>query len=228
MYKRQYQAYPLFEGLDEHYHLIDQKDRIKQQTSDLARFIQNEYQRNINKLNKLEKTLFDSQNSDEYRIKGDLLFANLHCIQKGQKEVTVENYYDGTMMTIELDERYDGKTNANKYYAKYQKAKNARVHLEEQIALTKEEIHYFDTLITLCHFVVQKLCSESIRRSMFQQVGRVRSLQIIVTQVIGIDFHVVPVSYTHLDVYKRQRIARTRLLILTVSILIKYHKYMFG
>ena len=42
-----------------------------------------------------------------------------------------------------------------------------------------------------CHFVVQKLCSESIRRSMFQQVGRVRSLQIIVTQVIGIDFHVV-------------------------------------
>ena len=52
-------------------------------------------------------------------------------------------------MTIELDERYDGKTNANKYYAKYQKAKNARVHLEEQIALTKEEIHYFDTLITL-------------------------------------------------------------------------------
>ena len=145
----EYQAYPLFEGLDEHYHLIDQKDRIKQQTSDLARFIQNEYQRNINKLNKLEKTFFDSQNSDEYRIKGDLLFANLHCIQKGQKEVTVENYYDGTMMTIELDERYDGKTNANKYYAKYQKAKNARVHLEEQIALTKEEIHYFDTLITL-------------------------------------------------------------------------------
>lgn len=42
-----------------------------------------------------------------------------------------------------------------------------------------------------CHFVVQKLCSESIRRSMFQQVGRVRSLQIIVTQVIGIDFHIV-------------------------------------
>lgn len=26
------------------------------------------------------------------------------------KEVTVDNYYDGTKMTIELDERFDGKT----------------------------------------------------------------------------------------------------------------------
>lgn len=144
-----YQEYSLFNGLDAHYELIDQKDRIKQQTSDLAKYIQNEYQRNIHKLHKLEKTLFDSQNSDEYRIKGDLLFANLHMIQKGQKSVTVENYYDGSMMTIELNERYDGKTNANKYYAKYQKAKNALHHLKEQIELTQEEINYFDTLITL-------------------------------------------------------------------------------
>ena len=128
---------------------IDEKDRIKQQTSDLAKFIQNEYQRNVHKLNKLQQTLFESQNSDDLRIKGDLLFANLHLLKKGQKEITVENYYDGTMMTIPLDERYDGKTNANKYYAKYQKAKKALSHLQEQIQITENEIHYFDTLITM-------------------------------------------------------------------------------
>lgn len=77
------------------------------------------------------------------------MFANLHLLKKGQKEVTVENYYDGTMMTIPLDERYDGKTNANKYYAKYQKAKKALSHLQEQIQITENEIHYFDTLITM-------------------------------------------------------------------------------
>lgn len=144
-----YQEYELFDGLDVHYDLIDQKDRIKQQTSDLAKFIHNEYTKNVSKLHKLEKTLFDSQNSDEYRIKGDLLFANLHLIQKGQKEVIVDNYYDDTQMTIELDERFDGKTNANRYYAKYQKAKNSLHHLKEQIALTQEEIAYFDSLIVL-------------------------------------------------------------------------------
>lgn len=144
-----YQEYDIFEGLDQHYNLIDQKDRIKQQTSDLYRYIQNEYQKNITKLNKLEKTLFDSQNSDDLRIKGDLLFSHLHLIQKGQREITVENYYDGTMMTIELDERFDGKTNANRYYAKYQKAKKSLHHLNEQIAITKDEIQYFDSLITM-------------------------------------------------------------------------------
>ena len=144
-----HQTYDLCEGLDKHYYLIDQKDRIKQQTSDLAKFIQNEYTKNITKLNKLEKSLFDSQNSDEYRIKGDLLFASLHLIQKGQKEVTVDNYYDGTKMTIELDERYDGKTNAKRYYNKYQKAKNSLHYIHEQIEITKEEIQYFDSLITL-------------------------------------------------------------------------------
>ena len=143
------QEYALFDGLDQHYDLIDQKDRIKQQTSDLAKFIHNEYQKNVLKLNKLEKTLFDSQNSDEYRIKGELLYASLHLIQKGQSEITVENYYDGTMMTIELDPRFDGKTNASRYFNKYQKAKNSLTHLNEQIALTKEEINYFDTLNTL-------------------------------------------------------------------------------
>ncbi len=144
-----YSSYPLFTGLDKHYEEIDQKDRIKQQTSDLGKYIKNEYQRNVVKLGKLQQTRFDSQNSDEYRIKGDLLFANLHLLHKGMKEVTVENYYDNTYITIDLDERYDGKTNAHKYYVKYQKAKNALSHLDEQIAKTNEEIQYFDTLQTM-------------------------------------------------------------------------------
>lgn len=144
-----YKSYPLFEGLDAYYDQKDTKDRIKQQTNDLARFIKREYEKNVNKLNKLEKTLFDSQNSDDYRIKGDLLYASLPLIHKGMTSVTVDNYYDGTRMTIELDERFDGKTNANRYYNKYQKAKNSLKVLQEQISLTKEEINYFDTLNTL-------------------------------------------------------------------------------
>ena len=58
-----------FDGLDAYYQFIDRKDRIKQQTSDILHFIQKEYTKNVNKLDKLEKTLFDSHNSDEYRIR---------------------------------------------------------------------------------------------------------------------------------------------------------------
>lgn len=144
-----YESYLLNEGLDIYYDDLDQKDRIKQQTNDLARYIKNEYTKNINKLNKLKKTLFDSENSDDYRIKGDLLYASLHLIQKGMKRITVENYYDNSLLAIDLDPKLDGKANANKYYNKYQKAKNSLKVLNKQIHLTEEEISYFDSLNTL-------------------------------------------------------------------------------
>lgn len=143
------ESYPLFDGLDLHFNLIDQKERIKQQTSNLMKFIQNEYQKNVNKLAKLEATLDDSKNSDEYRIIGDLLYSNLHLIKKGMRHIELDNYYDGTKIMVDLDEKLDPKANAQKYYNKYQKAKNSINVLNEQIDLTKKEINYFDSLITL-------------------------------------------------------------------------------
>ena len=141
-------TYELYDGLDQYFMYIDIKERIKQQTSDLEKFILNELNKNKTKLHKLEQTLFESTNSEEYRIKGDLLFASLHLIQKGMNSITVDNYYDGSTLKIELDPRFDGKTNAKRYYTKYQKAKNSISILNEQIQLTKDEIDYFDTLYT--------------------------------------------------------------------------------
>lgn len=145
--KCSYNEYELSEGLDQHFDLIDQKDRIKQQTSDLAKYIQNEYIKNINKLSKLEKTLFESQNSEEFKLKGELLYSSLHLIKKGMKEVEVDNYYDGSTLIIELDDKLDGKGNAKKYFQKYNKAKNSIQYINEQIEKTKDEIQYFDSLI---------------------------------------------------------------------------------
>lgn len=146
---QQAQSYSLFDGLDKHFNLIDQKERIKQQTSNLLKFINNEYQKNVTKLAKLESTLEDSNNSDEYRIIGDLLYSNLHLLKKGMRHVELDNYYDGSKIMVDLDEKLDPKSNAQKYYNKYQKAKNSINVLHEQIDLTKKEIEYFDTLLTL-------------------------------------------------------------------------------
>ena len=146
---QQAQSYSLFDGLDKHFNLIDQKERIKQQTSNLLKFINNEYQKNVTKLAKLESTLEDSNNSDEYRIIGDLLYSNLHLLKKGMRHVELDNYYDGSKIMVDLDEKLDPKSNAQKYYNKYQKAKNSINVLHEQIDLTKKEIEYFDSLLTL-------------------------------------------------------------------------------
>ncbi|WP_249029686.1 Rqc2 family fibronectin-binding protein [Tannockella kyphosi] len=139
----------IFDGFDTFFFAIDQKERIKQQTSNLSRFINNEYQKNVLKLEKLEDTLHISSNREEYRIYGDLLFSYLGMVQKGMWQVEVFNYYDNTNIMIELDPKLDGKENAKKYYNKYQKAKNSITVLNEQIEKTKIEIEYFDGLISL-------------------------------------------------------------------------------
>lgn len=141
------QIYPLFKGLDFYYKEKDEGDRIKQQTSDLNHFLKAELTKNETKLNKLEQELFESTNSDDLKLKGELLYSNLHLIKKGMSSITVDNYYDDQPITIPLDVRLDGKSNAKKYFQRYQKAKNAITYLNEQIDKTRQEIEYFDTLL---------------------------------------------------------------------------------
>lgn len=139
--------YPLFEGLDIFYKDKDEHDRIKQQTSDLHHFLKSELEKNRTKLQKLSQELFDSTNSEDLKIKGELLYSYLHLVTKGMTHVTVDNYYDDTKLLIELDPKLDGKGNAKRYFTRYTKAKNAIVYLNEQIDKTESEIEYFDTLL---------------------------------------------------------------------------------
>lgn len=139
--------FSIFDGLDYFYKEKDEHDRIKQQTSDLNHFLKSELDKNQLKLQKLEQELFDSTNSEDLKLKGELLYAYLHMVEKGMQQVTVENYYDNNDITIPLDPRLDGKANAKRYFTRYTKAKNAISYLNEQIEKTKNEIEYFDTLL---------------------------------------------------------------------------------
>ncbi len=49
---------------------------------------------------------------------------------------------------IRLDRLLDPRKNAEAYFRKYKKAKQAVAHLESQIALTQQEIRYFELLTT--------------------------------------------------------------------------------
>jgi len=78
-----------------------------------------------------------------------LLTANLYAAKKGMKEIEVLNYYDenGGMLVIPLDPRKTPSENAQKYFSKYQKAKNSISIVIEQIDKAREEAAYFDNLL---------------------------------------------------------------------------------
>lgn len=137
------------EMLDRFYFGKAERDRVKQQAHDLERFVANEKAKNEKKLLKLEKTLEEAKQAEQYRLYGELLTANLYAVKRGMKEVEVVNYYDenGATVTIPLDEQKTPSENAQSYFQKYQKAKNSLAIVQEQIERTKEEIVYFDTLL---------------------------------------------------------------------------------
>lgn len=126
-----------------------ERDRVKQQAHDLERFMHNEKTKNEKKLIKLEKTLQDAGKADKYQLFGELLTANMYALKKGDKDIEVVNYYDenGGTVKITLDPLKTPSENAQRYFQKYQKAKNSVAIVEEQIDKTKEEILYFDSLL---------------------------------------------------------------------------------
>jgi predicted ribosome quality control (RQC) complex YloA/Tae2 family protein len=132
--------------LDRFYFKKDAHERIRQQTQDLEKFIKNELDKNINKLNHLNHDLTEAEKADELKLSGELILTYSYQIEKGMKDVEVENYYTNEKIRIQLDPLLTPIENSQKYYAKYQKAKKAIHHIHEQIELTNQEITYFETL----------------------------------------------------------------------------------
>jgi predicted ribosome quality control (RQC) complex YloA/Tae2 family protein len=135
--------------LDRYYFGKAERDRVKQQGNDLERLIINEKEKNEKKIKKLESTLEDAKKAEQFQLYGELLTANIFMAQKGMKEISVVNYYDenGASITIPLDPRKTPSENAQRYFTKYQKAKNSVNIVMEQIELAKKEAAYFEALL---------------------------------------------------------------------------------
>lgn len=135
--------------LDRFYFGKAERDRVKQQGNDLERLLANEKEKNEKKIKKLEATLDDAKKAEQFLLYGELLTANIFMAQKGMKEISVVNYYDenGASINIPLDPRKTPSENAQKYFTKYQKAKNSVNIVKEQIQLAQDEVAYFDSLL---------------------------------------------------------------------------------
>ncbi|WP_445448108.1 fibronectin-binding protein EfbA [Enterococcus lactis] len=143
-------TYPtLSQLLDSYYHEKAEKDRAKHQGGELIRKIENELKRNKNKLKKREQTLKESENAENYRRDGELLTTFLTQVPRGAKEVVLPNYYEEDRpIKIALDPALTPNQNAQKYFHRYQKLKNAVKLIGEQIQEAKDEIQYLESVLS--------------------------------------------------------------------------------
>ena len=138
----------LSELLDTFYKDKAERDRVNQQASELIRRVENELEKNRKKLGKQEEELLATENAEEFRQKGELLTTFLHQVPNDQDQVELDNYYTGEKILITLDKALTPNQNAQRYFKRYQKLKEAVKHLTSLIEETRATILYLESVET--------------------------------------------------------------------------------
>ncbi|MBQ8972958.1 MAG: NFACT family protein, partial [Clostridia bacterium] len=117
-----------------------------QKSAAIHRVLKTNIERCERKLALQREALAGSERMEEYRVKGELLTANLYMAQKGWKSVELPNYYEPDMplLKVELDETLSPGQNAQRYFKLYQKARSAKQLASEQIEKTEAELDYLE------------------------------------------------------------------------------------
>ena len=138
----------LSELLDTFYKDKAERDRVNQQASELIHRVENELEKNRKKLGKQEEELLATENAEEFRQKGELLTTFLHQVPNDQDKVELDNYYTGEKIIISLDKALTPNQNAQRYFKRYQKLKEAVKHLTSLIEETRTTILYLESVET--------------------------------------------------------------------------------
>ena len=176
----QYGAYKTADGfsalLDMYYTVRDRKDALRQKGQAMRKTVSNLCQRLERKLAIQEKELAATYDRERLRQLGDILMANIHSIQKGQKVAHCQDFYDENMALIDipLSVELSPQQNAAKFYKDYTRMKNAEAMLTHQIELGETELVYLRSVLEELNRADSEQALEEIRQEL-QEGGYVKS-----------------------------------------------------
>ena len=134
--------------LDGYFETRDNQQRVRQRASDILKLLTNAEARIKKKLELQRGELAECERGTEYKKWGDLITANIWRLSRGEIRAVFEDYEsmreDESFDTVEveLDSRLTPAANAQRYYKRYNKAKNAKIELAKQIKLGEAELDY--------------------------------------------------------------------------------------
>ena len=155
--------YTDFEGIspmiEYYYEKKDSGNRLKQKTSDLSQVLKIRLDKAQLKKQRLLEDIVRAEKADQFRIKGELITANIYQLKKGMSEVYLPDYNKPIIaeegngnaggnfeeIKITLDTRSTPSQNAQRYFKKYNKAKTAQIAKQEQLEITQQEIDFLES-----------------------------------------------------------------------------------
>ena len=142
-------AFSLNNSIDDFYYVKENNELFKNYRNTLLNIILATLKKYEKRLENIDAKLAECKNMDRYKLYGELITANLYKISNyNTSSVTLENYYDNnSLLEIPLDKKYSPQHNADRYYKKYSKLKNALEIVGIQKQETIEEIKYIESTI---------------------------------------------------------------------------------
>ena len=126
-----------------YYSELDKIKKFKSKKERLNSLVSTAIKKVKKRLTAIKSKEKDAEGAEENRIKGELILSNIYRIKGGEKSIKLENYYDGSEMTVELDERLSPSKNAENYYKKYNKQKRTLTALKPQREQAEKELDYY-------------------------------------------------------------------------------------
>ena len=135
--------------LDTFYETREQQERVRQKGQDLLRTASNARDRLRRKLALQEKEYAQTLERDRLRISGELITANLYRMERGQRSLLAQNYYEEGCPEVEipLDPLLTPQQNAARYFRQYNKAKTAEVCLSQQMEIARKERDWLESVM---------------------------------------------------------------------------------
>ena len=128
--------------IDAFYEKKARDERMRQKAADVLRIVANAKLRTERKIEARKAELAECSMGDDYKLKADLITANIYRLKRGMDKVLLCDYVTGNDIEIDLDTRLTPAANAQRYYKKYSKSKSAKEHLNTLIKSAEDEAVY--------------------------------------------------------------------------------------
>lgn len=133
--------------IDNYFANLQEEEKIKNIKSRLLTVTKTKLRKAKIKLEKIQNQATNSEKSDIYLKKGNLIMNNLYNCKDFSKEIEVVDWETNSPFKIKLDKTKSLKDNANQYYKLYNKAKTANEKTSEMLESLKQEIEYLEQIL---------------------------------------------------------------------------------
>lgn len=135
------------EKLDNYFSKIQEGVNVNNSKNQLKEVINPKLKRVKNSIDKISQLLSKRDKTEEYKLYGELLTANLYQKKDYSSQIEVLNYFTGGNVTIELDHTKTLNENAQRYFKLYTKSKITKEKSEQMLADLEMEREYLENVL---------------------------------------------------------------------------------